>query len=439
MLSKIKKIYDILPKEYLKFLRYIPDRVLFGKSYGIWKDKVSFDKSLIDQNLFDTLNYARVHTQFGRDHIPENFAIHEARSILESLPLVTSADLSTNLDYYTSDEFNRFNSYKTTTGGSGRNPTTILLANEAYGIEWAHGLHFWQYSDYKKSRDLKLTLRGKSLKGSKLVEYSPIYNELIVDTFKVKDANFLQFISEIKKYNIKYIFGYPSLVKEFMGYFQKYDYVPELKGILLSSEEINTEEKHLFTEFFKTSVLSFYGQTEKVTFAVDLEANGMHRVYTSYGYPRIIDGEIVATSFVNRALPLINYRTGDGAEIIEDDKYLYLKHIKGRWGKDFVYLDQNKKIPTSSINLHSSIQNEILFYQIHQKEFAKIEIKLLPKLTSKISTDKLISIFGKEMRNNLKDFNIDIVIVTEEKIEKSLRGKMILLVQKLPQQGKAHE
>lgn len=431
MLKQLKSIYDALPKKHLQFLKYIPDRVLFGKSYAVWKDRVSFDKGLIDQNLYETLNYAREHTKFGREHIPENFELHDAKKVLESLPLVTSNDLATNLDYYISDEFNRFNSYMTTTGGTGRNPTTILLSNELYGIEWAHVHHIWAAAGYDRKRDVKLTLRGKSFKGDKLCEYNPLYNELVVNVFKVKSDNFPLLLEEIKKYAIKYIHGYPSLVKEYMVYFQEHQYMPRLKGILLASEGVSVEDKRQMAEFFGCKVLSFYGQTERALIAADFDANDMHRVYTSYGYPRAVNGELVITSFVNRALPLINYQIGDGAEIIEDDHSLYLKNLKGRWGKDFVYLTKDKKIPTAAINLHSHIQGEILYYQIHQKEFGKIEIRVLQKETSPVSAEQLLKVFGDEMKANLKEFEVTVRIVHEDEIVKSHRGKMILLVQEL--------
>lgn len=431
MLSIIKKTYDSLPKEYLTFLRYIPDQLLFGKSYKEWRNKVSFDKNLIDQNLFDTLCYARQHTQYGRDHIPGKFDILEVRSILESLPMVSSYDLSTNFDYYISDEFNRFNSYTTTTGGTGRNPTTVLLSNEAYGIEWAHGLHFWSLADYDRKKDIRLTLRGKSLRNNKLIEYNPIYNEVVVDVYKVNDTNFKQFIAEIKKFDIKYIFAYPSLIKEYMTYFEKYDYIPLVKGILLSSEEISVEDKEELSRFFNAKVLSMYGQTEKVTFAADTEANGMHRVYTSYGYPRVVNGEIVATSFVNRAMPLINYQTGDGAEIVEDEYYLYLKNPSSRRGKDFIYLTRDKKIPLTLLAMYTNVENEILYYQFHQKEFGKIEIRLLQKINSTMAPDKLSNIFNNAIKTEIPDFEIIVRIVKEDAIIKSYRGKMILLVQEL--------
>jgi phenylacetate-CoA ligase len=291
--------------------------------------------------------------------------------------------------------------------------------------------HIWSIADYKKSKDLKLTLRGKSLKGDKLIEFNPVYNEIVVDTFKVKDDNFKQFLNEIKKYDISYIHGYPSLLKEFIVYFEKYNYIPKIKGVFLGSEGATVEDKKFISDFFDAKVIHWYGQSEKVALAVDEKANGMFKVYTSYGYPRIVDGELVATSFVNRALPLINYKMGDGAEIIEDDNYIYLTNIQSRRGKDFVYLNNDKKISTTAINLHSDIQNEILYYQIHQKEFAKLTIKVLQKPTSQMSGEKLIEIFGKEMRENLKDFEIKIELVDESKIQKSHRGKMILLVQEL--------
>ena len=431
MLSHLKKIYDLLPKEYLKFLRYTPDRLLFGKSYSEWKSKVSFDKSLIDQNLFDTLNYAREHTAYGKDHIPNKFDISEVKSILESLPMITSYDLATNLSYYTSDEYNTFNSYSATTGGTGRHPTTVLFSNELYGIEWAHVHHIWSSIGYDRKRDTKLTLRGKILHGDKLVEYNPLYNELVVDVFKVNKNNFSQLIEAIKPYNIKYIHGYPSLIKEYMIYFEYHNVIPKLNGILLTSEGVSVLEKKQISDFFGCKVLSFYGQSERALIAADFDSNGIYKVYTSYGYPRIVDGELVITSFVNRALPLVNYKIGDGAELIEDEHCLYLKNLTSRRGKDFVYLTKEKKTSVTLLAMHTNVEAEILYYQIHQKEFGKINILLLLKPNSLMLSEKLSKTFGDAVKRELKDFEINVRVVNEQEIIKSHKGKMILLVQEL--------
>jgi phenylacetate-CoA ligase len=431
MLKQLKAVYDFLPKKYLTFLKYIPDRVLFGQSYINWKSKISFDKNLVNKNLYETLLYAKKHTMYGKDNIPDYLTEENSIETLNLLPIITSYDIATNLDYYVSDEFNKFNSYYTTTGGTGRNPTTLLLSNELFGIEWAHVHHIWSFAEYDRKKHIKLTLRGKSLKGEKLVEYNPIYNELVVDTFKVKLSNFSVLLNELKKYDIKYIHGYPSLVKEYMIYFENFNYKPKLNGILLASEGVSVEDKQLMKDFFNCKVISFYGQSERALLAVDIEANDLHRVYTSYGYPRVVDGELMITSFVNRALPLINYKIGDGAEIVEDKENIYITNLTSRWGKDFIYLDKNKKISTAAINLHSMIQKEILYYQIHQREFGKIEIRVLQSEYSNIGGEKLIKIFSNEMKEKLKDFELDIKLVRENDIVKSGRGKMMLLVQDL--------
>jgi phenylacetate-CoA ligase len=431
MLFYLKKIYDLLPKKHLFFLRYIPNRLLFGKSYFAWKSKVSFDKNLIDKNLFETLNYVRDHTCFGKDYIPEKFELKDVKKVLESLPTVTSYDLAINLSYYISDEYNSFNSYTATTGGTGGSPTTLLFANELYGIEWAHVHHIWSFAGYDRKRDTKLTLRGKVLKSNKLVEYSPIYNELVVDVFKVNNNNFDEFLKAIEPYNIQYIHGYPSLVKEYMTYFESHNYIPQLKAILLTSEGTDINDKQYIADFFGCQVLSFYGQSERALIAVDIESNGIYKVYTSYGYPRIIEGELIITSFVNRALPLLNYKIGDGAELIEDEHCIYLKNLSSRRGKDFIYLTKEKKIPSTALGLHIPIQNEILYYQFHQKEFAKIEIRVLPKMTSPISPEEILAVFGAAMKERLQEFDVTLRLVKEDEIKRSHRAKMILLVQEL--------
>lgn len=431
MLGNLKKIYDCIPKKFLFFLKNTPDIILFGKSYVQWKAKISFDKTLFDINLADTLNYAREHTLFGRDHIPNFVDSNNARVILESLPIITSHDIATDLAYYTSDEYNLFNSYLTTTGGTGRNPTTILLSNELYGIEWAHGHHIWSLAGYERKRDIKLTLRGKILHGSKLVEFSPIHNEIVVDVYKVNQKNFKDFIKIIKNYDIKYIHGYPSLVKQYMEYFREYRYIPKLNGVLLTSEGTTVSEKKKISDFFGCKVISFYGHSERALIAVDIEANGIYKVYSSYGFPRVVNGELVVTSFVNRAMPLINYSMGDGAELVEDEHSFYLKNITSRRGKDFVYLTKDIKISVTLLAMHTGVENEILYYQFHQKEFGKIEIRLLQKTDSSLQAQELCKKFSEAVQKELKDFTINVKAVTDNQITKSHRGKMILLIQEL--------
>lgn len=441
MLDKAKRLYDKLPKEYLTFLRYVPDLLLFGPHYSEEKVAVSCDKALVSSQLYKALTYARKHTAFGRDVIPKVFSPNEALDVLQELPCISSDDLSLNLSYYVSDVFSARNSYLTTTGGTGRNPTSIRLANESFTAEWAHMYTMWAQIGYNRHHHLKLTLRGKQLRPDSLVIHNPLYNELVVDTFKLGYDNFPRLWVEAFSQPVAYVHGYPSLLKEFMEYCIYFDKRPQLKGIMLGSEGASVNEKAALQRFFECPVISWYGQSEKVALAYDLVGTNEFKLFTSYGYAYIRDpdpgglGEITATTFVNPALPLFNYRTGDSGRLKEKSDGIYLCDISGRWGKDFVWRDPGKRISTASINLHSDIQHEILFYQLYQTACGHLHIKILCKKTSRLKPEDILRRVQCEIADKLKDFSVTAEIAPDEThIIKSARGKMIMLVQELKTQ-----
>jgi phenylacetate-CoA ligase len=439
MLDKAKILYERLPEESLLFLRWLPDSLLFGPHYSREKAAVSCDKATVSLRLYEMLSYAREHTPYGRDVIPKGFSGGEAEDVLRSLPCISSSDLAGNFAYYTSDDYSARNSYITTTGGTGRDPTPIRLANESYASEWAHVHKMWEYIGYSRRHHLKLTLRGKQLKSDRLVQYNPLHNELVVDTFRLCYDNFLPFWQEAFSRPVDFIHGYPSLVREFMEYCRYFTRRPRLKGIILASENASKQEKSALRRFFECPVISWYGQSEKLVFAYDLEGTNEFKLFTSYGYAHILDqdsrgfGEITATTFVNRALPLFNYRTGDFGRLQEKTDGFYLCELSGRWGKDFVWRDTEKRIPTSAINLHSDIQKEILFYQMHQKDYGRLHIRILCKKTSRLGPGDILDRVRTEIADKLKDFTVTAGIVPDAShIVKSVRGKMIMLVQELP-------
>jgi phenylacetate-CoA ligase len=188
MLDIIKKIYFTLPIDRLSFLKYLPNSVLYGKSYR--QCQPAFDTGLLLPNLFCALTYARDNTVFWSTKIPKNLCLENTLETYDKLPTISSFDLANNLSDYTSKRFTRLNAYLATTGGTGRNPTSIMLSNESFGIEWAHIHKVWSEIGYKKKKNSKLTIVGKRLREAQLISRNPIYNELIVDFFKINDSNF---------------------------------------------------------------------------------------------------------------------------------------------------------------------------------------------------------------------------------------------------------
>ena len=438
ILQKIKNLYRSLPPWMTAGVRFIPDGALFGKSYR--KCQTSVNVGDVISNLRAALDYDREHTAWGREHVPVNICGEEAVEILRKLPVVGSDVLAAEPERFVSDEATDYNSYWTTTGGSGRNPTSIRLSNASYGIEWKHMYAIWG-DEYLRRRDLKLTFRGYHLKEGELVRFDPIYNELSVDPFQLNDGNFKEFIRRVQRYKVNCLHGYPSLISLFMERLKSIGETFRVKLIFLGSEGASVELKRKLSEFFSAKVISWYGQTEKVVLAYDADASGRFVNFSSYGYPWILNpdengvGEIVGTTFVNKAMPLVNYRTGDygRVEYVEREDgstVMMIDQLQGRWGKDFVYRTKSEKIPTSAINLHAGIQEKIVFYQITQFDFGKISVKVLPKVG--YNPDLICQELKDELCERLKGFEVSCETVkSDEGFVRSVRGKMIMLVQNL--------
>lgn len=437
MLDLVKHIYDLLPKRVFSFLRYVPDHILFGSRFEEASRRINTNRAIVAENLFSALSHARDNTMFWNRLIPKNLSKSDVFIVFDELPPISSDNLVNELDQFLSKKSSKLNSYRTTTGGTGRHPTTIVLSDENYAIEWAHMLYIWKQIGYARSKNVKLTLRGKTLKGQKFVEYNPVYNEVIVDMFKVTSSNFMEALAALRDYRIEFVHGYPSLVKEFMQYLRMHNAEYRVKGLMLGSEGASIEDKEEMREFFRCPVVSWYGQSERVILAADFKCDGAFTVLTSYGFASLYQpengfGEICGTTFVNRALPLIKYRTGDYGCVTDAGENIVITDLRGRWGKDFVYLDRNKRIPTTSINIHGPAQSEVLYYQFYQKSYGKLTIRVLPKRTSAFSGDEIVRMLKEEMSEKLRDFEVNYVLAENERdIVRSERDKAILLVQDL--------
>lgn len=438
LLQTAKDVYRGLPPWVTAPVKYIPDGVLFGASFRACVPRT--DVGCLGENLKAALGYAREHTAWGREKVPARIDAADAEKILADLPCVTSAELAADPRRFVSDEATDVNSYETTTGGSGRNPTTIRLSNASYGVEWKHMLDIWKRGGYSRQKDVKLTFRGYHLKPGELVRRDPIYNELSVDPFQLNDSNFDEFLRSVSAVGVTCLHGYSSLIQMFMLRLKARGKAFPVREIMLGSEGASDALKKELAEFFGARIISWYGLTEKVVLAYDEFAQGRFVNFTSYGYPRIVDagadgvGEIVGTTFVNKAMPLVNFRTGDYGRIVREDGKLIIEKLRGRTGKDFVYKSPDCKFTMTAVNLHGPVQSKIVFYQLVQNEYGKVLVKVLPK--KGFAADEVRREMLQELAERLKGFEIDCqVVASDADFERSVRGKMIMLVQNLKPAG----
>lgn len=332
--------------------------------------------------------------------------------------------------------------YFTSTGGSGRKPSKLYLSNDSYKMDVNHVIWSWKEIGYRKG-DKKLTLRGTNL-GDKLYKFNPIYNELQINTFLMSEGNIDEILKAIEKFNPNFGHGYPSAFVRIAKLSKDKKLNFKLKGISLASEGFNESQREIIEEKFQCPARGFFGHSERACFASEtLKRKGVYKVLLTYGLIEIIkdngesatedeEGEIVCTGFINKAMPLIKYRTGDYATVNEsvNGVVIEIRDIKGRWGKDFVYDLEKNPISTTSINVHSKDQYDFKYIQLFQSIPGKLIIKLVPwKINSKLEEVQKRIIL--DFQEKLKNVIVEGKIVDEGDIYKSHRGKIPYLVSEI--------
>lgn len=256
---------------------------------------------------------------------------------------------------------------------------------------------------------------------------------IILSSYLLSEKTIDEYLSLLKKYRINCLHVYPSslsimtrLIKSKYGKAN----LPDLKGILASSEIFSREEKKLVQEVFPgIKLVDLYGHNELACCAVAID-NGYFKFFPNYGYVEFIDtnervnghiiAEIVATSIMNTTMPFIRYGTEDYVELDEEGNVV---SIIGRTS-DFVINCEGKLTPCILSTRSRSMQN-VTNFQYYQPQKGVLIYRV-------VVNDKFNDIDKKFILEDMnQSFNglmkCEVAIVTC--IERNQNGKQKRLVQ----------
>ncbi len=328
--------------------------------------------------------------------------------------------------------------YFTSTGGTGGSPLKIYLSNKSYFVDRIHAFMAWSKLGYGRG-DLKLTLRGVHLH-DKLVQFNPMNNEVLINIFLLNDDNIEQIIRIVNTYKPVFGHGYPSAWHNFALLIDKKKIKPEfkLKGIYFASESVSNTKREFVETIFGVKARATYGFSERAGFAFEsLESPGKYLISHVYGLVEIInangemvgegeEGEIVCTGFINDAMPLLRYRTGDYATVEKMDQGLVtiIGNIKAR-RDDFVLDELGNKVHAAALIVHPKSQYEFRYIQIFQKKQGFLELKLVP--IGEPNKKALMEI-QREYQQKLPYITVEARFCSMEEITITHRGKVPYLV-----------
>lgn len=236
-----------------------------------------------------------------------------------------------------------------------------------------------------------------------------------------------EYLDEMKRLRINCLHVYPSAITIFARLIKRrYGTSPlQIKGIVASSEAFCAEDKKLVMEVFPTAgLIDNYGHNELACMAA-AEGLGPFRFYHNFGYAELIDTgertlggnavcEVVATSIMNTAMPLIRYATRDYVEVAPDGRVLA---VLGR-SSDFIVTKAGKLIPCLFLTRKESTAN-VVNRQYWQPAPGRLVTRLV--VNDRWGEADRISML-EDMQRSFKDM-LDCDVVAVDSIEKDARGK----------------
>lgn len=433
-LAKTKTLYKQLPSPVLQPLTWLPFSLFCGKSYRAQlQDFSNYQQLSIEQKieirnkkLLQYANEAIQLTPFYQD-IAKRLHISSISHIEQffEFPVISKEHLS-ELDRFADQRFTK-NRYLVTTGGTTGGQTRLYMSNDCYGREWAfvndflirHGVN----PDSKR-----LCLRGvEGIPPDKFTAYNPLYKEMLLSPFRLTHNRVSENIKKIRQFKPRWIHGYPSSVADFARILSQLgESLPSVSHVLLVSEKLYPDQEAQIRDVFGDGIITFYGLTERVVFAEQNQENFLP--HPLYGATELIDGELVATGFLNQATRLLRYRTGDNAEAITENGFItQINAITGRRGREFMLGKNGAHITMTALNVHSDLLNSVTRYQFHQTDKGKCTLKLqTDQGFKKEKISEILNMFQMKVGNELE---IEGKIVDE--IPLTSRGKHRFIISEI--------
>lgn len=453
-LNLIRELYRRTPEKARKPIEFIPIQYRLGGSdfsdtYSFLEESEEWTRERLEQyqksQLQELLEYAVKAVPYYQEiDLPYEDPVQN----LKHFPIVDKSTMRNHKEEFMSAAAHSTGTHEVTTGGTSGEPFSFTLSDDVYGKEWAFIMFGWRRVGYSPGDQL-ITFKSVSYEQAdqgKYWKYNPIYRTYEFSPFHITNENVEGYVEKIWDIDPKYIHGYPSAVTKLARYVQEKDLsFPKIKGVLAASENLYQRQRETIESVFRTRVFSHYGQSEKVALAAECEDSTNYHLYPQYGYTEILDeqdnevsvggtGEVVATGFLNRAMPFIRYRTDDYATkgavggCSCGRAYRILPEIQGRVEKERkIYITAENGVPIGRV--YYSMDHETLkgvgTIQFYQERPGEIVVRVVPQGSADLVDEKRIT---RSIETKLGD-DFEVKIKFMKDVELTDAGKKQLLIQ----------
>ncbi len=240
---------------------------------------------------------------------------------------------------------------KSNTGGSTGTPLVFYLGKRRVSADVSAKMRVTRWWGVDIG-DPEIVIWGSPVELSKQNRLRSIRDRLfrthLLSAFNMSSEKMMEYLSFIKNFRPKHVFGYPSSIYLICKFAQKEGVRLDDLGVrvvFVTAEKIYDYQRQLISESFGAPVANGYGGRDSGFIAHECPQGGMH-ITAENIILEIIDkegrvlpsgnrGEIVVTELESHDFPFIRYRTGD-VGVLSDDScpcgrgLPLLKEVEGR-------------------------------------------------------------------------------------------------------------
>jgi len=344
---------------------------------------------------------------------------------INRLPIINKEIVRENIsDIITCPKFLMMKGYTSGTSGS---PLTVYRSFDSILNEQAYQTYF-RYIHGLSKGDPIVSMRG-NLDKTKIYVYDKAENILYLSSYNINAQTVNRYIELISEFKPKGILAYPSSLENLCNELHKINAHCQIPIAITSSETLYDFQREKIKESLGANVFDWYGNAER-TVAIGQYPDGDYYEVPGYAIVEPYNEELLTTSLINTAFPLIRYHVSDKITFAALPNHkdfpptLKVSSILGR-ADDSVTLSDGTKIGRLDIAC-KGVEN-LLYAQIHQYKIGAITVNVVPK-KSPFQSQLLESNLRKLLGDSIY---IDFREVSETDIEKTKAGKYKLVVNKI--------
>lgn len=444
----------------------IPFHHRYGKEFKstldeiIGTEKLSYEqlRQIQFDKLKETLVFSYENTQYYKELFDKiNFNPYEFKdfSEMKKIPILTKELVRENFEKLINKNIDKTKIKIIKTSGSTGEPLKIAITDDVYKKEAAFISRSYLKHDCRMYYEKEIKLRSYVPKDEKKFEIDYELKRMYMSPFHINEENIGEYVKQMDKFGARFISAYASSAYIFSLMCEKTGVKPKnIKYIHTTSEKLPIEWKQHIEKILDVKVFSHYGMVEKVCHFYQCDKCDGYHQSMEYGYTEFeqdwstlqgsrnkpkIYANMIATGFINKAMPLIRYQLTDMALFQYDDEEKYginklvnnnvcgigspvhVQDFIGRTG-DFLLSDNGSKIPP--VNFYTLMCKEVIgvkMFQIIQKTDI-IKISIVPdnfeiKYLNTLKTDVVSGMEKRLGKNNYEILFVD-AIKRDEKTNK---------------------